>query len=70
MGGLCLGIGKFTGNRAMAGMNLEDFAQRVFSACADSPIVLSSFVQDTRSNAIRLRLLLVDETFLDVFYLQ
>ncbi|MCE7918268.1 MAG: hypothetical protein DPW21_07405 [Anaerolineae bacterium] len=52
----------------MADISLEEFEQRIIAACGASPIVESISVYDTRSNAIRLRVTLKNQTFLDAFY--
>lgn len=52
----------------MAGISLEEFKSRVFTTCSNSPIVQSATVFALRETVIRLRVVLVNETFVDVFY--
>lgn len=52
----------------MDGISLEEFQQRVIAACADSPVVQNIIMYEARPNAVRLRLFLIDQIFLDVFY--
>ncbi len=52
----------------MDGISLEDFEQQIIAVCGASPLVESISISDARSNAIRLRVVLKDQTFLDAFY--
>ena len=68
MGSVCFRTGRLAGHLAMDGISLEEFEQLVVAVCGDSPVVESISVYETRSNAIRLRIILKDRTFLDAFY--
>ncbi len=52
----------------MDGVSLEEFQQRIIAACAGSSVVESVTLHEARPNAVRLRIYLVNQTFLDVFY--
>jgi hypothetical protein len=52
----------------MDGISLEEFEQQVTAACGDSPVVESISLFDARPNVVRLRIVLKNQTFLDVFY--
>lgn len=68
MGSHHQGPGSFTGNFAMAGMSLEEFEHKVIATCSNSPIVQSAAVFELKPSWIRLRIFLIHETFVDVFY--
>jgi hypothetical protein len=56
----------------MVGMNVEEFEQYVIAVCSDSTIVQSVilFGSTPTPTSIRLRVFLIDQSFLDVFYNQ
>lgn len=68
MGSHHQGFGGFTGNFAMAGISLEEFEHKVIAACSNYPIVQSAAVFELKPSWIRLRIFLINETFVDVFY--
>ncbi len=54
----------------MVGMSLEEFEQHVIAVCSNSPIVQSVIVFDSTPTSVRLRVFLITQSFLDVFYNQ
>lgn len=68
MGSLCFRTGRLAGNLAMDGVSLEDFQQSIIAVCTGSSVVESVTLYEIRPNAVRLRIFLVNQTFLDVFY--
>lgn len=51
-------------------MNTSEFTARIFAACETSPIVISTFVADTGATWIQIRVLLIDDSFIDTFFNQ
>ena len=68
MGSHDQGLGSFTGNFAMAGISLEEFEHKVIATCSNSAVVQSAAVFELKPSWIRLRIFLINETFVDVFY--
>ncbi|MEW5830305.1 MAG: hypothetical protein AB1846_15565 [Chloroflexota bacterium] len=52
----------------MAGMTLDEFEHRVIAACSNSSAVQSIALNTTSETTIRFRIVLVDNSFIDVFF--
>ncbi|MBU2611387.1 MAG: hypothetical protein KJ606_10660 [Chloroflexi bacterium] len=54
----------------MVGMSLEEFEQYVIAVCSNSSVVQSVVLFDSTPTSVRLRVFLINQSFLDVFYNQ
>ncbi len=52
----------------MAGMSLEEFEQHVIAVCSNSPVVQSVIFSNSTPSSVRLRIFLINQSFVDVFY--
>lgn len=54
----------------MVGMSFEEFERYVIAVCSNSSVVQSVGLFDSTPTSVRLRVFLINQSFLDVFYNQ